>query len=354
MKKFHFNVSVLPPQIVDEYSVSAALLGKNKSSNTYTEWFYSIVQAHPSADWVWVVSMITAFVHLISACIVLIYSSQDTKLSVAQTAPYIMASCFNGTSADDAPIFTTKLDILGSTRKTYLTVLVVVFFLLSAMFQLYDVSFRDKYIERIKANRVCEVRYAEYSLSASIMMVAIACTLQIYDIFTHVLLFTCTALCMLCGYIADSIRTHEEFLQMEWKSVDLPKTICSLTAVHLRELHKLKWFTHRVGWLAITPPFVVILWSFNRTIHQIGCDAEAVLGRDETPLPVFVYFIVISQFMLFCSFGLVQILSFRGMCDTENPQRSIGVLTEFRYVVLSLTAKSVLGWVIFANIILVS
>ena len=61
--------------------------------------------------------------------------------------------------------------------------------------------------------------------------------------------------------------------------------------------------------------------------------------------------IVISQVLLFANFGLVQLHSF---LTIDDPSRSVGILTEFHYVLLSIIAKSILGWIIVVNIILVT
>jgi hypothetical protein len=352
MKKIQMKVSVLPPKGQGINDDREPLLQGNSSVNKHTTFcsiFKTIVQCHPKAETVWKISLFTAFVHLISACSIIPISRSSTPeitANVAQTTPYMPAFCFNGTDAEDSPIFTNKFDYIENTKKTYLTFLVFTFFLLSAFFQFFDVIQTNNYFARLENNGVCTFRYAEYTLSASVMMIAIACSLQLYDIFLHLLLFSCTALCMILGYIGDSIRIHQEFLQNEWDEAALDKEFEPKVKVHLDQLKKLKWFTHRAGWFAIIAPFVVIIWSFIRTIDQIGCEAEPV----ETPLPIFVYMIVISQVLLFAGFGLVQRQSF----TIDDVSISIGVLSEFHYVLLSIFAKSILGWIIVANIILVT
>jgi hypothetical protein len=357
MKKIQMKVSVLPPKGQGINDDREPLLQGNSSVNKHTTFcsiFKTIVQCHPKAETVWKISLFTAFVHLISACSIIPISRSSTPeitANVAQTTPYMPAFCFNGTDAEDSPIFTNKFDYIENTKKTYLTFLVFTFFLLSAFFQFFDVIQTNNYFARLENNGVCTFRYAEYTLSASVMMIAIACSLQLYDLFLHVLLFSCTALCMILGYVTDEIRTHQEFLQKEWDEAALDKEFEPKVKVHLDQLKKLKWFTHCAGWFAIIAPFVVIIWSFDRTIDQVGCESDAVIGTDDTPLPVFVYMIVISQVLLFANFGLVQLQSF---FPIDDPCRSIGILTEFHFVLLSIIAKSILGWIIVANILLVT
>ena len=60
--------------------------------------------------------------------------------------------------------------------------------------------------------------------------------------------------------------------------------------------------------------------------------------------PTFVYIIVIILFLLYSSFGLVQLSEL--MVDI-NPYTK-----EKLYVILSLTSKLILGWMIFSNVLL--
>ena len=71
-------------------------------------------------------------------------------------------------------------------------------------------------------------------------------------------------------------------------------------------------------------------------------DAEEYLTVD----PDFVYIIVLVLFLLYSSFGLVQLHEV--LCGLDPYKK------EKTYVILSLTAKLVLGWMIFSNVLLLS
>ena len=58
----------------------------------------------------------------------------------------------------------------------------------------------------------------------------------------------------------------------------------------------------------------------------------------------FVYVIVIVLFLLYSSFGFVQLAE---LCCSVNPY-----LKEQTYVILSLSAKLLLGWMIFSNVLI--
>ena len=69
-----------------------------------------------------------------------------------------------------------------------------------------------------------------------------------------------------------------------------------------------------------------------------------VLGADE--VPGFVYAITIVQLVLFAAFGLNQALQYRQVARWRSY-----LVGEAAYVVLSLAAKSLLAWLIFANVL---
>ena len=97
----------------------------------------------------------------------------------------------------------------------------------------------------------------------------------------------------------------------------------------------------RVDWEPFVFGCVVGLLPWVAFVISIGGSAlEAPAGQGP---PGFVYGIVASLFVLFFSFAVVQYLQFR---------RRIGyVAGETAYLVLSLVAKSALAWQVFANVL---
>jgi hypothetical protein len=67
-------------------------------------------------------------------------------------------------------------------------------------------------------------------------------------------------------------------------------------------------------------------------------------GASETKAPTFVYVIVLTIFLFFNSFALVQFLQYKKIGKWSNYLRG-----EATYITLSLVAKSALSWQIFAN-----
>ena len=104
------------------------------------------------------------------------------------------------------------------------------------------------------------------------------------------------------------------------------------------------------GWIeeAMNPPgrsSTTMLPFWFGTI--VGLAPWAVIGVNiigSATVPGFVYGIVIAQFVFFFSFGLNQWLQYRGVGRWTDY-----AFGEKTYLVLSLTAKSVLAWQIFAG-----
>jgi hypothetical protein len=144
-------------------------------------------------------------------------------------------------------------------------------------------------------------RWTEYSLSASVMLVLIAALAGIWNVAALVGLFAANSAMVLFGWLQET--DHEPG--------------GSMTPF---------WFGTLIGlvpWLAIG-------------YHLLA-------GEDP---PGFVYAIFVSLFVLFSSFGLNQWLQYRQVGRWREY-----LFGEQAYVVLSLVAKSLLAWQIFANVL---
>ena len=99
----------------------------------------------------------------------------------------------------------------------------------------------------------------------------------------------------------------------------------------------IKRLLHFTGWLQFC-------WAYGIIGHAFFKSVEAANDNDGTGPPSFVYVIVIVLFLLYASFGLVQ---FTELVTILNPYTK-----EKSYVILSLTAKLLLGWMIFSNVLI--
>lgn len=216
------------------------------------------------------------------------------------------------------------------------------------------------------------MRFIEYSVSASIMLICIA---------------------LLNGVIDDDIL---------WCIGILTGTcqICGLAAEYINDYY-MKWILHFNGWALFLTAYGIIYNAFNRS----------ATSDDDIKPPDFVYVIVLVLFLLYASFGFVQFVELtcigendRCCCFTskkENlddkrwfpeyrvteehdylppgwekhvresnityknqltgknqkvkpkfPNRCNPLYKEMVFVILSYTAKIILGWMIFANVLL--
>jgi len=182
--------------------------------------------------------------------------------------------------------------------------IVAAFFLLSAAAHFYLGVFRPQRYARNLQNQVNPVRWYEYALSASIMMVAIAILAGMEDLASLLLVFGLTAVMNLCGLIME--RSNKPGKQTNWLSF---------------------W----VGSLAgILPWLAVGLYFYG---------AESAAG---TNIPTFVYWIYVSIFIFFNCFALNMVAQYKGRGKWKDY-----LYGERVYIILSLVAKSALSWQIF-------
>ena len=266
-----------------------------------------------------VVNAIAAIFHLVQAIVLIfVVTTQSLDRSVPLQEQY--TNWIPESKQDKNANYTIQLDDMALDLATVPTKSdfsigwgVIVFFLLSGVFQCVN-WFRKEYDEE-KTN---PLRFIEYSISASIMLVLIALVNGIFDQSIIVLLAVSCAACQLCGLVSEQLL---HLYKVHKNDTDLSN--------HLKVL---AWVAHITGWLLILTAYAIIFRYYD--ISNRNSDGQA---------PEFVTVIVISIFVLFSSFGVVQLLEM-----TETIEYDIAELV---YVCLSLTAKSLLGWIIFANVL---
>ena len=208
--------------------------------------------------------------------------------------------------------------------------LIISFHILSFVFQLIasftyycTPLFGFKYNQMIKEGKN-PLRFIEYSFSASIMLISIALLNGVTDINLITSIAVLTSACQLCGL-----------------SVEYVDNI------------KIKWLLHLTGWMQFCWAYGIIFHAFFKSIDVANEDSGS--GP-----PSFVYVIVIALFLLYSSFGFVQLFemlySVKYIRDTcLNKKENIDpVFKEKAYICLSLTAKLLLGWMIFGNVLILS
>lgn len=219
-------------------------------------------------------------------------------------------------NATTYPIFTNYLNFDLATRslKPDTTLLydlpfgpaVATFLLISAIahFYLATVGY-PRYVENLKKG-MNPIRFYEYALSSSLMIVLIGMLSGLWDLGAIILIFTLNATMNLFG------------IMMEY---------------HNQYTKKTNWTSFIYGSVAGIVPWVVIFLYF------LG----AVSSGDAKP-PAFVYAIIPTLFVFFNIFAINMVLQYKKVGRWKDY-----LYGERAYIILSLAAKTVLAWLIFAG-----
>lgn len=215
------------------------------------------------------------------------------------------------------PVTTNYLDFDSATRSAKpvteslfdvnLGPAVALFLLLSAVAHFITIlpNVYPWYIKNLK-NHINVIRWYEYALSSSVMIVLISLLVGIYDFSTLLLLFGINASMNLFGLVMEQINQDRK---------------------------EVNWLPFIFGCIAGIIPWIVIF------LHFQGAIASA-----EVEIPSFVYFIVFSLFAVFNVFAINMYLQYKKV----GPWKSY-VFGEKFYIVLSLFAKSLLAWQVWSG-----
>jgi hypothetical protein len=183
---------------------------------------------------------------------------------------------------------------------------VAVFLLLSAVAHFFLATIGYKlYISNLKKG-MNPVRFYEYALSSSVMIVLIGMLVGIYDLGALILIFGLNAMMNLFG------------IMMEY---------------HNQHTHRTDWTAFSYGSIAGIIPWVVIVLYFVGSLTGDG-------GKP----PAFVYAIIPTLFVFFNIFAVNMVLQYKKV----GPWKDY-LYGERVYIILSLAAKTVLAWIIFAG-----
>ena len=237
-------------------------------------------------------NIIAGFLHLVQGIAVLILS-KDFTLPISGS--YLK---FNPISQGLEPttqfLFNLSLPLL---------IAIFLFICASAHFTIATI-YNKRYSSQLKQG-INAARWIEYSLSASVMIVGIALMVGIYDGMSLLMLFALVAIMNLLGLVME---------------------------VHNQTTKKTNWLSFIVGCLAGLIPWVVIafyLW--------LG-------ATNGSSAPTFVYWIFVSIFIFFNCFAINMVLQYKKVGPWKNY-----LYGELIYIVLSLVAKSLLAWQVFAG-----
>jgi hypothetical protein len=237
------------------------------------------------------INLIAGIFHFIQMVAVIALS---TDFALPVTATY-MSGPPGTTFSDPITLFETPL-ALG----------VAAFLGLSALahFIVASPQFFPRYVAGLAAKRNY-FRWVEYSISSSVMIVLIAQVSGVTDISALISIFGVNASMILFGWLQEKYETPGNG----------------------------GWVPFIFGCITGIVPWIVLAF------HVL-----AIGGTSDAKAPGFVYGIVITIFILFNSFALVQFLQYKKIGKWSDYLRG-----ERTYITLSLVAKSLLAWQIFAN-----
>jgi hypothetical protein len=240
-----------------------------------------------------------AFIHAIQGAVILLLSA--TKVFPVQTS-YLTLDPVSSELAGH-PVLSSAIRHLFDINLAYL---VAIFFFAAAIAHgLAASAYRGRYEAEIK-KKVNKLRWGAYALSGGSMVTAIAVLSGVADFSTLVILFV---LCIVGGLLGLTMET-----------VNQGKT----------KPNWLPFITAAVASLA--PWFVLGVYVWGANIYGSG------------DIPVFVYWIYISSFILFLGFPINMYLQYK-----KSGKWADYLYGERIYMLLSLVTQTLIAWQIFAG-----
>ena len=242
------------------------------------------------------INVIAGLLHLVQMIVVLALSN-DFTLPINAT---YMAGPPGSTFAPPVVLFNTPVGLT-----------VAIFLGLSALahFIVASPQFFGRYSAGLAQQRNY-FRWVEYSISSSVMIVLIAQVTGIADVTALISIFGVNASMILFGWLQEKYENPGSG----------------------------GWLPFIFGCISGAVPWIALLFY----VFSIG-------GPGDTSAPAFVYGIVLTIFLFFNSFALVQWLQYKKVGKWSDYLRG-----ERTYITLSLVAKSALAWQIFANTLIPS
>lgn len=201
----------------------------------------------------------------------------------------------------------TVLPVTQEVLKLNLGHFIAIFLFLSAFFHFLIIlpGINEWYVKNIK-RKINYLRWYEYALSSSVMIVAIAILCGMFDLPSLILIFALNATMNLFG------------LMME---------------LHNQTTDKTNWTSYIFGCIAGIVPWIAVGMYFYGAVQSVS-----------TNIPSFVYAILASIFIFFNIFALNMFLQYKKVGPWKNY-----IFGERMYIILSLVAKSALAWQIFSG-----
>jgi len=183
---------------------------------------------------------------------------------------------------------------------------VAVFLLLSAIAHFSLATFGYQWYVRNLKKGMNPARFYEYALSSSLMIVLIGMLVGLWDLGALILIFGLNAMMNLFGHLME---------------------------LHNQTTERTNWTSFIYGCIAGIIPWIVIVLYFLGALSSAGAEP-----------PAFVYAIIPTIFVFFNIFAINMLLQYKKVGRWKDY-----LFGERMYIILSLTAKTVLAWQIFAG-----
>ncbi len=194
--------------------------------------------------------------------------------------------------------------------------LIVAFFGITALFHFFYAFNPAGYYESAIDEKSNPLRWIEYSITATIMIVIMALSATVQNLQVLKDLVTITVVIMLLGMVIEKLTRDGSY--------ELAKVVTVL------------------AWLLQIHVFMTIGTRFVSTIKSVNKKIEEDSGLEG--IPDFVYAILVSQLVFYSSFGIIQGV-YLWKSSTNKEVQYINY--ENAYHVLSLIAKLSLGWMFY-------
>ena len=183
--------------------------------------------------------------------------------------------------------------------------MVALFLFISALAHLLISTVGNDWYNKNLSKGINYARWIEYAFSSSIMILIIAMLVGVYDVGSLLLIFFLNAMMILFGWMME---------------------------LHNQTTQKTDWTSFYFGCIAGIVTWVVI------AIYLFGA------GGGDNKAPNFVYWIYFSIFLFFNCFAINQVLQYKKVGKWQDY-----LYGERAYIILSLVAKSLLAWQVFAG-----
>lgn len=194
--------------------------------------------------------------------------------------------------------------------------------------------------KRNVARGINPFRWIEYSISASIMIVLIALVVGISDITSLINAFGANSAMILFGLLQEQYALHRERTHSPLRASDwLPFVFGSVIGI--------------VPWIALSVQLGLTqtncLRGVNGTLFTVTATTAPAMANNATAaaaqcIPSFVFGVYASLLVLFFTFALNMLLQYARVWHWARPY-----FAECIYLWLSLIAKSILAWQIYAG-----